>query len=184
MPARCVELREDAAAPTVCEIGSATLGWGPHRFGRSASHHTTDAAIHTVVLAWIVRRASRSTSAPAAATAASSGKKMGKTARTVPADVATPFPPRNPLQTGQMWPTIAAVAPANAPVGPAIAQPSSPAPIPFPASTAITTPPQTRPTTCAVFSPPGLPLPEVRMSSDPRVASRVTSTAVGKVPTT
>jgi hypothetical protein len=90
------------AAAMVWEMGSATVGSGPQRLGRSASHHPIDAATQTLLLSWIARSAFRRRSAPAAATAASSAKNAGKTARTAPLDVATPLPPRNRFQAGQM----------------------------------------------------------------------------------
>src|SRR5450759_493599 len=98
------------AAATVWETGSPTVGSGPHRLGRSASHQAKLATTQTVLLSWMARSALRSRRAPTAATPASSGKKAGNTASTAPAEVATPFPPRNWVQTGQIWPAMAAVA--------------------------------------------------------------------------
>ena len=74
------------------------------------------------------------------------------------------------------------VAPAYAPAVPPIAQPTSAAAVPFRMSTTITRTPHALPTERIVLNPPGLPLPTARMSTLPRVARRVTRSAVGNVP--
>src|SRR5688572_9693303 len=82
-----------------------------------------------------------------------------------------------------MCPPIEAVAAPYAPASPATSQPTTPATTPFTMSIRITSTPHALPTVCIVLKPPGLPLPTARMSTCPRVARRVTSSAVGNVPT-
>jgi hypothetical protein len=123
----------------------------------------------------------RRISVSAIAKPAAIGKNGGNTDANDPPAVATPRPPRNPVHTGHTCPAIAAV-PAAYAAGSLIGSPANPAAVPFRMSSRITSAPHPEPSTRIVFSPPGLPLPARRMSTEPRETARVTTSAEGNVP--